>query len=86
MAQTLTPDLPTTVFDTLADAAKRAGRPLEAVATDWIEKAAIQTVNDPLLQLAGAFEADVEDVATWHNETPHTAGRSWQTNDMVRHE
>lgn len=68
MAQTLTLDLPPTVFDTLADAAKRAGRPLEAVAADWFEKAAIQTVDDPLLQLAGAFESDVEDVAARHDE------------------
>jgi hypothetical protein len=68
MAQTLTLDLPTTVFDTLVDTAKRTGRPLEAVATDWVEKAAIQAVDDPLLQLAGAFESDVKDVAARHDE------------------
>lgn len=67
MAQTLTLDLKST-DDALADAAQRAGRPVEAVAMDWVEKAAIQAVDDPLLQLAGAFESDVKDVATRHDE------------------
>jgi hypothetical protein len=68
MAQTLTLDLKSTVYDALADAAQRAGRPVEAVATDWVEKVAIRAVDDPLLQLAGAFESDVKDVATRHDE------------------
>lgn len=68
MAQTLTLDLPSVVYDTLTTAAKRAGRPMEEVASEWIEKIAVQATNDPLLQLAGAFESDVEDVAARHDE------------------
>jgi hypothetical protein len=67
MAQTLTLDLPSLVYDTLTTAAKRAGRPVEEVASDWVEKIAVQATNDPLLQLAGAFESDIEDVAAQHD-------------------
>jgi hypothetical protein len=68
MAQTLTLDLPNTIYDTLTKTAKRAGLPVEEVATDWVERVAIQSVDDPLLQLAGALESDVEDVGTQHDK------------------
>ncbi|HRI56125.1 MAG TPA: hypothetical protein PK170_03410 [Anaerolineae bacterium] len=67
MAQTLTLDLPTIVYDTLARTAQHTGRPVEEVATGWVEKAAIQSVDDPLLQLAGVLESDVEDIGSQHD-------------------
>lgn len=68
MAQTLTLNLPSTVYDTLTKTAKRAGLPVEEVATDWVEQVAIQSVEDPLLQLAGVLESDIEDVGTQHDK------------------
>jgi len=68
MAQILTLDLPISVYDTLTSTAKRTGRPVEEVASEWVERIAVQAVDDPLLQLAGAFESDVEDVAAQHDK------------------
>lgn len=41
---------------------------MEEVASEWVEKIAVQATDDPLLQLAGAFESDVEDVAAQHDK------------------
>lgn len=68
MVQVLTLDLPSKVYDTLTSAAKQTGRPVEEVVSEWVERVAVQAVDDPLLKLAGAFESDVEDVAARHDE------------------
>lgn len=68
MAQTLTLNLPGTVFDTLTTTAKRAGLSVEDVAIDWVEQVANKSIEDSLLQLAGVLESHVEDVGTQHDK------------------
>jgi hypothetical protein len=44
------------------------GQTPEQIISDWIEDKVKQTVEDPLLQLAGVFEANVTDVSERHDE------------------
>jgi hypothetical protein len=68
MAKTLTLQISDKTYKLLATTASQHGQTPEQIVSDWIEDRVKQTVEDPLLRLAGAFEAKVTDVSERHDE------------------
>ncbi len=68
MSHTITLQIPDSVYRPLVERAEREGRTPEEVATDLLALAACEEQEDPLLQLAGALEADVPDLGTKHDQ------------------
>lgn len=68
MAKTLTLKISDKTYKLLLTTATQHGQTPEQIISDWIEDKVKQTVEDPLLQLAGAFETNVTDVSEHHDE------------------
>jgi len=69
MATALTVQIPDHIYEPLRQRAKQAGRLPEQIVSEWIEDIVKRlTKDDRLLQLAGAFESDVTDVSSRHDD------------------
>ena len=65
---TLTLEIPNRVYKRLLEKAKMAGQTPEQIALNWVQAAAEDVENDPLLQLAGVLHTDVTDISERHDE------------------
>jgi hypothetical protein len=68
MGHTLIVEIPEKVYEPLLRKAKEVGQTPEKVVADWLANAVQSFTDDPLLQLAGIFESEVQDVAEKHDE------------------
>jgi len=67
MDHTLKLEVPEELYERLLQEARRAGRTPEEVAADWLRASGGTRADDRLLQLAGSFEFDVQDVSERHD-------------------
>lgn len=69
MANTLTIEIPNSVYELLHKKAREIGQTPEQIALKWVENAAKQlSSEDPLLQLAGTFESENTNISDKHDE------------------
>jgi hypothetical protein len=67
MGHTLKLEIPDELYEPLLQKAKATGQTLEELLTEWLSTAVQRLNNDPLLQLAGVFEAQVTDLSERHD-------------------
>jgi hypothetical protein len=67
MGHTLTLEIPDELYNPLLQKAKATGQTPEKLLTEWLSTAVQRPNNDPLLQLAGVFEAEVTDATERHD-------------------
>ncbi|MCB0193610.1 MAG: hypothetical protein KDJ65_16805 [Anaerolineae bacterium] len=67
MAKTLTLEISDTIYETLIQVASQVGQTPEQVILHWIENRIDAPDDDPLLALAGVFEAPVTDISDLHD-------------------
>jgi hypothetical protein len=67
MSNTLVLELAEPVYKQLTKKAKKRGQTPEQFVLAWVENIT-QEVQDPLLQLAGVFEAEMADISARHDE------------------
>jgi len=86
MAKTLTLELADNIYEVLLKTSAQIGQTPEQIIIEWVESKIKQTVQDPLLQLAGIFplrgrsnEADITDVSERHDEYIGAALRDTHT-------
>lgn len=68
MPQTITISLPDEVYEHLAQWTRQIGQTPEHWIAAWISRSVQETLQDPLIQLAGTIESDVTDVSERHDE------------------
>ena len=68
MAKILTLELSDNIYEVLLKTSTQIGQTPEQIIIEWVETKIKQTVQDPLLQLAGIFEANITDVSERHDE------------------
>jgi len=68
MTKTVTLELTDTVYKLLSETSAQSGQTPEQMILEWVEERIQQTIQDPLLQLAGIIEAEVTDVAERHDD------------------
>ena len=68
VSQTLTLEIPETLYQALADLAEKQGKSAEDLGAAWFAATIERIVNDPLMQLAGTLHSDVADLAERHDE------------------
>ncbi len=69
MAIALTVQIPDDIYEPLRQRAAQAGRMPEQMVSEWIEDLVKRLAKDDrLLQLAGAFESEVADVSSRHDD------------------
>lgn len=68
MAKTVTLELTDIVYKLLSETSAQSGQTPEQMILEWVEERIQQTIQDPLLQLAGIIEAEVTDVAERHDD------------------
>lgn len=68
MTTALSLQLPEHVYLPLLKRANQAGQPPETIAVQWLEGLVKRFADDPLLQLAGAFESELTDIGERHDE------------------
>ena len=68
MAKTLVLELADNTDENLLQRSDQIGQTPEQIILEWIEHHLNQTRQDPLLQLAGIFEAETSDISTRHDE------------------
>jgi hypothetical protein len=67
MSKTVTLKISDNTYELLRKASAEMGKTPEQVIMGWVESKVVQTSNDPLLQLAGAFESKRTDIAESHD-------------------
>ena len=67
-AKTVTLELPENTYELLLKKSIQVGRTPEQIILEWVESQIQETLQDPLLQLAGTFESDITDVSERHDE------------------
>ncbi len=67
MTHKLELELPSEVFEPLADAARRSGTTLEGLAVEWLAAVGREAARDPLEPFIGAFPSDVPDWTARHD-------------------
>jgi hypothetical protein len=60
-------EVPDEIYEPLLTRAKQNGQTPEQLALNWLAAAVQQPGEDPLLQLAGAFECERTDVSECHD-------------------
>ena len=65
---TLTLELPDDIYEPLLHQAQRSASTPEGLLTQWAVKAVQPVPEDPLLNLLGSIEGDVNDVSARHDE------------------
>jgi len=65
---TLTLEIPNRIYKKLGEKAKMTGQTPEQLVLNWVQAAAEDVENDPLLQLAGVLHADVTNISERHDE------------------
>jgi hypothetical protein len=78
MSKTVTLKMSDSAYELLIRASVQSGQTPEQVINRWLESRVEPTVNDPLLQLAGAFEFDHSDISENHDRY---VGESVKVND-----
>ena len=68
MTHKLILELPTEVYDPLADAAKRAGATLEQLAIAWLACVSRRGTDDPLEKFIGAIRTNTPDWTDQHDK------------------
>jgi len=67
MSTTLTLEIPDQIYRPLLKKADKRGKTLDQVLIEWLGDVVKDELDDPLLQLAGAFTSDIKDVGTNHD-------------------
>lgn len=67
MGHKLTLEISDDIYEPLNRNAEQTGRSPEVVAIEWLKTAAETLTEDPLLQLAGVFAANVTDMSERHD-------------------
>ena len=67
MSKTITLKISDNIYELLVRASEQSGQTPEQVVQEWVKSKAEQSVHDPLLQLAGAFESDISDISKEHD-------------------
>ena len=67
MAHTLTLQVSDDIYEALVHRARQAGQEPDQLALEWLATALQTASEDPLLQLAGAFECELTDVSERHD-------------------
>lgn len=79
----LTIEIPDHIYEPLKQKATQTGQTPEQIVSAWVEKAVTRLTDDPLLQLAGAFESEPSNMkertrdfgqAEWHDFISKTYG------------
>ena len=68
MERTLVLEVPEEVYQPLIKKAQQIGQTPEKVVLQWLTNALRSVSDDPLLQLAGAFESEITDLSEKHDE------------------
>ena len=67
MSTTLTLEIPDKIYRPLLKKADKRGKTLDQILIEWLGDVVKDELDDPLLQLAGAFTSDIKDVGTNHD-------------------
>ena len=67
MSTTLTLEIPDQIYRPLQKKAKKRGEPLDQILIEWLGEAVKDELDDPLLQLAGAFSSHIKDIGINHD-------------------
>ena len=67
MSTTLTLEIPDKIYRHLLKKADKCGKTLDQILIEWLGDVVKDELYDPLLQLAGAFSSDIEDIGTNHD-------------------
>ena len=67
MAKIVTLEVSDNLYELLLQVAGQIEQTPEQLLVEWIENKIKQSLNDPLLQLAGAFESDLTDISERHD-------------------
>lgn len=68
MAKTLTIEISDNIYASLVKVASQIGQSPEQIILHWIENRVEPAAEDPLLALAGAFEAPMTDISERHDD------------------
>lgn len=68
MAKTLTIEISDNIYASLIKVATQVGQTPEQVILHWIENRVDPATKDPLLALAGVFEAPMTDISEQHDD------------------
>ena len=67
MSTTLTLEIPDQIYRPLLKKADKRGKTLDQILIEWLGELVKDELDDPLLQLAGAFSSDITDIGTNHD-------------------
>jgi hypothetical protein len=67
MSTTLTLEIPDQIYRPLLKKADKHGKTLDQILIEWLGDVVKDELDDPLLQLAGAFSSDIKDIGTNHD-------------------
>lgn len=67
MPTTLTLEIPDQIYRPLLKKADQRGETLDQIILEWLGNIVKDDLDDPLLQLAGAYASDITDVGTKHD-------------------
>ncbi|OQY26698.1 MAG: hypothetical protein B6244_12750 [Candidatus Cloacimonetes bacterium 4572_55] len=67
MSTTLTLEIPDQIYRPLVKKADKRGKTLDQILIEWLGDVVKDEIDDPLLQLAGAFSSDIKDIGTNHD-------------------
>lgn len=67
MPTTLTLEIPDQIYRPLQKKADKRGKTIDQILIDWLGEVVKDELDDPLLQLAGAFSSDISDIGTNHD-------------------
>ena len=67
MPTTLTLEIPDQIYRPLLKKADQRGKTLDQIILEWLGNIVKDDLDDPLLQLAGAYASDITDVGTKHD-------------------
>lgn len=68
MERTLVLEVPEEIYQPLIKKAQQVGQTPEKVVLQWLTNALRPVNDDPLLQLAGAFESEATDLSEKHDD------------------
>ena len=68
MGHVLTIEIPDHVYESLVKRAEQVGKTPEEIIMEWVTHASQLLTDDPLLQLAGAFESNLTDISARHDD------------------
>jgi len=67
MSTILNLEIPDQIYQPLLEKANKRGKPVNQILIEYLGEAIKDEPEDPLLQLAGAFSSESEDIGTNHD-------------------